>query len=81
MMEMRGEEGKKTPKKRWIIFMNNFYDVTWLILNYFLPLHKSVKFVRTVFPIFLIPIHFLINNIILLFMHCVAMGPNKKLFI
>ena len=29
MREMRGEVGKKTPKKRWII--SHFYDVTWLI--------------------------------------------------
>ena len=28
---MRGEVGKKTPKKRWIIF--HFYDVTWLIFE------------------------------------------------
>ena len=31
MREMRGEVGKKTSKKRWII--TYFYDVTWLIFE------------------------------------------------
>ena len=35
MREMRGEVGKKTPKKRWII--PHFCDVTWLILETLCP--------------------------------------------
>ena len=35
MRETRGEVGKKTPKKRWII--PHFYDVTWLIFEWLSP--------------------------------------------
>ena len=43
MREMRGEVGKKTPKKRWII--THFYDVTWLIFETLCPATRSVIFV------------------------------------
>ena len=31
MRDIRGEVGKKPPKKRWII--PHFYDATWVIVN------------------------------------------------
>ena len=31
MREIRGEVGKKTPKKRWII--PHYYDVKWMIFD------------------------------------------------
>ena len=36
LKEMRGEVGKKTPKKIWII--SHFYDVTWMIFETILAL-------------------------------------------
>ena len=39
MTEMRGEVGKETPKKRWII--PYFYDVTWLIFETLCPVTEK----------------------------------------
>ena len=40
MREKRGEVGKKTPKNRWI---NNFYDVTWLIFETLFPVSEVTQ--------------------------------------
>ena len=44
--EMRGEVGKKTPKKIWII--PHFYDVTWMIFKKLCP----VTYIRSDFRLF-----------------------------
>ena len=43
MREMRGEVGKKPLKKRWII--PHFYDIAWLIFEYFSPLRLLLKLI------------------------------------
>ena len=39
MRELRGEVGKKIPKKRWVI--PHFYDITWLTFETLCPVPKK----------------------------------------
>ena len=58
---MRGEVGKKPPKKRWII--PRFCDVTWLIVSHFVPLLLKYGFTLILFK----PFNQLYTKVVILF--------------